>query len=129
MESFNSLIISLSSYLKVYLKIEELPKLKLIKNDSENSEKILGKTAYYDPTNKLVALYTKNRHPKDILRSYAHELVHHKQNEQGRLTKIYTTNIREDKELIKLEEEAYLIGNMLFRNWETIIKNGELNNQ
>ena len=30
-------------------------------------------------------IMTKNRHPMDIFRSVAHELVHHKQNEDGRL--------------------------------------------
>jgi hypothetical protein len=32
-------------------------------------------------------VYTKNRHPMDIFRTVAHELVHHKQNEDGRLGK------------------------------------------
>ena len=42
--------------------------------------------AYAPGTNEL-SIYTKNRHPMDIFRSVAHELVHHKQNEDGRLGK------------------------------------------
>jgi len=53
-------------------------------------------------------------------------MVHHKQNEQNRLVDVKTTNIREDDKLRKFEEEAYLIGNMLFRNWETCVKKGLL---
>ena len=41
----------------------------------------------YSPSDKKLYVYTKNRHPMDIFRTVAHELVHHKQNEDGRLGK------------------------------------------
>lgn len=41
--------------------------------------------AFYNPENFDVKVYTKNRALGDILRSIAHEFVHHKQNEDGRL--------------------------------------------
>jgi len=41
--------------------------------------------AYYDPKSFELKVYIKNRGLADILRSIGHELVHHKQNEQGRL--------------------------------------------
>ena len=47
---------------------------------------MLAKTAEYDPSNKTVSVYVDGRHPKDILRSIAHELVHHHQNERGELS-------------------------------------------
>ena len=43
----------------------------------------LGKTAYYDPSSMEVFIYVDGRHPKDIMRSFTHELVHHYQNENG----------------------------------------------
>lgn len=43
--------------------------------------------AAYSPSNKEVIVMTKNRHPMDVFRSVAHELVHHKQNEEGRIGK------------------------------------------
>lgn len=43
--------------------------------------------AAYSPSSKEVIIMTKNRHPMDVFRSVAHELVHHKQNEDGRLGK------------------------------------------
>ena len=43
--------------------------------------------AYYDPANHILAVYVKNRGLADICRSFIHELVHHKQNEEGRVEK------------------------------------------
>lgn len=43
--------------------------------------------AAYSPGSKEVHVMTKNRHPMDVFRSVAHELVHHKQNEDGRIGK------------------------------------------
>ena len=47
----------------------------------------LKTTANYDYTkeNKIIKVYGKNRALVDIMRSVAHEMVHHKQFEQGRL--------------------------------------------
>ena len=44
-----------------------------------DDDPVFGKTAYYDPTEKSVTLYTSDRHPKDILRSFSHEMIHHDQ--------------------------------------------------
>jgi len=43
--------------------------------------------AAYNPASNELSISTLNRHPMDIFRSVAHELVHHKQNEDGRLGK------------------------------------------
>ena len=51
-------------------------------------------------------------------------MIHHKQNLQGRLGNIQTTNINEDEYLKEIEREAYLEGNECFRGWEDNIKNG-----
>ena len=58
---------------------ENTPSLHL-RQDDENAQGIFGKTAYYDPSDMAVVLYITDRHPKDICRSFAHELVHHMQN-------------------------------------------------
>ena len=52
-------------------------------------------------------MYTLGRHPKDILRSYAHELVHVHQNHEDRLENISTDNVNEDDYLEQIEREAY----------------------
>ena len=105
--------------------IQNTPKLHL-KEDEENAQGIFGKTAYYDPSNMSIVLYITNRHPKDICRSFAHELVHHHQNERGDLEKgdaSQATYAQDDPHMRKMEMEAYLKGNMLFRDWEDKIKN------
>ena len=107
------------------MNIEPLPTLELIDGDSENASDFLGKTAYYDPEAKHIVLYTEGRHPKDIVRSYSHEMVHHIQNLEGRLGNITTTNTTEDDHLTKLEQEANLRGTMTFRGWTDSIKEGK----
>ena len=111
--------------------IQNTPKLYL-KNDEENSQGVFGKTAYYDPSNMSVVLYITNRHPKDICRSFAHELVHHHQNERGDLEMgdaSSPTYAQDDKHMRKMEMEAYLKGNLLFRDWEDWVKNYRQTNQ
>lgn len=99
------------------LKIVPLPEIK-IRKDIKESANFFGKTAYYDPTNREIVLYVLSRHPKDIMRSFSHELIHHMQNLENRLQNITTQNVNEDNDLMKLEEEAYLLGNKMFRSWE-----------
>jgi len=105
------------------MNIKPLPKIKVIDNDAKNASNLLGKTAYYDPNNKSITLYTLGRHPKDILRSFAHEMIHHEQNLNGQLKNITTQNTNEDGNLSEIEKEAYEKGNMMLRNWEDNIKN------
>jgi len=59
------------------------PKL-FLKQDRENSANPLGKTAFYDSAEMAVTLYVTDRHPKDVMRSLSHELVHHSQNCDGK---------------------------------------------
>ena len=117
-------MLSLTTYMiENDMNILPLPKIKIIDNDSENANGIFGSTAYYNPNECSITLYTLNRHPKDILRSYAHEMIHRIQDNEGRLKNVTTTNTNEDDDLLELEKEAYLNGNITFRNWEDSLKN------
>ena len=107
------------------LKLEPFPSLEFVDDDEDNAEDLFGKTAYYDPNLNHVVLYTYGRHPKDILRSFAHELVHVHQNHEGRLDNINTTNTNEDDHLEQIEREAYEKGNILFRKWSDQMKEGK----
>ena len=110
--------------IKKGMNILPLPKVIFKHGDQENASQFLGKTAYYSPSDMTVVLYTEGRHPKDIVRSFAHEMIHHIQNLEDRLENISTTNTMEDDHLNDIEREAYTKGNMTFRNW-TDSKDGE----
>jgi hypothetical protein len=99
------------------MNIVPLPKVIFKHGDEENAKQFLGKTAYYNPEAMEIVLYTEGRHPKDIVRSFSHEMIHHIQNLEGRLGNVATTNTLEDDHLDKLEQEANLNGTMTFRNW------------
>jgi nicotinamide mononucleotide adenylyltransferase len=105
------------------MNITPLPEVK-IRYDENQANDFFGKTAYYDPNNQEVVLYVMGRHPKDVCRSFSHEMIHHMQNMEGRLQGLAgTTNTNEDDALQEIEKEAYLKGNITFRNWEDGLKN------
>lgn len=95
------------------------PKINFV-DDVENAKDPMGRTAHYDPQNKSITLYITNRHPKDILRSLAHELTHHLQNLRGEFDEIgelgegYAQN---NEHMRNMEIEAYASG-IDVRDWE-----------
>jgi len=125
--SYPPMIKSLTEYmLDKGMNIRPLPKVKFVDDDAENAKNFFGKTAYYDPNNRVIVLYTMNRHPKDVMRSFAHEMVHHIQNLEDRLGNIQTQDTNEDGDLPEIEREAYEKGNMTFRNWTDTLNEGVL---
>ena len=107
------------------MNVTPLPKVSYVHGDDENAKDFFGKTAYYDPNAMEIVLYTEGRHPKDIVRSFSHEMIHHIQNLEGRLGNVITTNTTEDEHLNNLEAEANLKGTMTFRNWTDSAKKNE----
>jgi len=94
-------------------------------SDPSNQANVLGKTAYYDPSSLEIHVFTDGRHPKDMLRSIAHELIHHQQNLEGRLNVggyMGEGYYLENEEMRKLEHEAMLEGNATMREWEDTVK-------
>ena len=94
-------------------------------SDPENARNALGKTGYYDPESYEIGIYIDNRHPKDVLRSLAHELVHHAQNCAGMFKSDSTTSpgyAQKDPHLRRMERDAYERGNLCLRDWEDSIK-------
>ena len=119
---YKQLIADLTDYMvEKGRNIEPLPKVEFIDGDTENAKDFFGKTAYYDPATQTIVLYTEGRHPKDIVRSFSHEMVHHTQNLEDRLEGIEGTDTTADENLDKIEQEANLIGTMTFRNWTDTI--------
>jgi hypothetical protein len=69
-------------FVKEQLELKTVPTIKI-----QNHRDGLKTTANYDYTkeNKIIKVCAKNRALVDVCRSIAHEMVHHKQFEQGRL--------------------------------------------
>jgi len=122
---YPKLIKSLTEFmLNKGMNLRPLPKVKFVNDDVENARDFFGKTAYYNPNNRVIVLYTMDRHPKDVMRSYAHEMIHHMQNCDNRLGNITTQNTNEEGDLPEIEREAYEKGNMMFRGWTDTITEG-----
>jgi hypothetical protein len=125
-ERIKNLIRAFYPFAKTKLGFEEPVKVRYITNDVKNSEDPLGKTAYYNPEEKSITLFILNRHPKDILRSFAHELTHHAQHCRGDFDsqEVSTEDgyAQTNPLLRKAEEEAYMLGGMLPRDFTDMLK-------
>jgi hypothetical protein len=96
--NFAKEFLDITDDVKVLLAFERTPELKT--------------TAYYNLEGFLV-VYAKDRAVIDICRSIAHELVHHKQNIEGRLKD--TKNDGEDGSPI--ENEANAVAGVIIRKY------------
>ena len=118
-------------YVKQKLKFDQEAKLNLI-SDPENAKDPWGKTAYYNPNSMEITVFVDNRHPKDMLRSISHELVHHSQNCKGEFDKTQALEpgyAQNDPHMRRMEGEAYLLGNgFLVRDFEDYLKSQQNQN-
>ena len=113
---------SLCGFAQKRLGFEKPPSI-FLNDDSKNASNTLGKTGYYDPNTMEIHVFATGRHPKDILRSIAHELVHHNQHMNGELDMVGYSGkgyAQKNPKLRKAEMEAN--DPMLFRDWEDGIK-------
>lgn len=78
-EKLTPLTLAFTRFAADHLGIQKLPKISFKKTQSTSF-------GGYIPSEDQILVSTKSRHPVDFLRSLAHELVHHAQKEQGRLT-------------------------------------------
>jgi uncharacterized protein YajQ (UPF0234 family) len=75
-------IVEFVKFVKDELGLKLTPTIKLL-----NGRGDLKTTAHYNYSKpeKVIKVNAKNRHIVDVMRSIAHEMVHHRQFEQGRL--------------------------------------------
>jgi hypothetical protein len=131
-QNFESLKDSLVQFILEKFGFNEAPEIQL-KEDHENSKEILGFTGHYDPDSSIITVFTTDRHPKDVLRSLAHEMIHHVQKLEGEFeyhSESDTSDpnyIMHDNFLKMIEADAFERGNIAFREWEAYQKgyNGE----
>lgn len=123
-ESFKDAFKPIADFMKSEgLNVYPFPSIEL-KWDEQDG--LFIKTGYYLPSEKKIVLFCKDRHPKDILRSYAHEMIHHMQNLNGDdLNFTSEDDVKDNDKLEKLESEAYLKGNIYFRKWTEYERNNK----
>lgn len=73
-------------------------------------------TAYYNAGMNMLKVYVKNRAIVDVCRSIAHELVHHKQNLDGRITNPEI----DGEDGSDIENEANAVAGIIIRKWGRI---------
>ena len=120
LEGLEELIQDLFSFSNERFGFQRPPSL-FLRSDSENAKNALGRTGSYDPSKMEIMIFVDKRHPKDILRSISHELIHHMQNLRGDFDRDFDTSegyAQNDPHLRNMEEEAYSAGNLCFRDWE-----------
>jgi hypothetical protein len=118
---------SLFNFIKEKYKFDQDPEVHF-HEDEKNAQNVLGYTGYYDPKSKSVNVFITARHPKDVLRSFAHELMHHVQEFEGmnsdhdmKVTRD-PNYIMKDKHMEMIEADAFERGNVTFRQWEAYQK-------
>ena len=97
------------------LGLQNLPSNLTLSYDN-NKAKEKRSFGYFDPSSNKIWVYVKNRNMADILRTLAHELIHRKQEEDGRL------DINSGKTGSPIEDEANAMAGVLLRNF------GKINN-
>jgi hypothetical protein len=116
---------SLCGFAQKRIGFEKPPSI-FVNDDKPNAGNTLAKTGYYMPDTMEIHVFATDRHPKDILRSIAHELVHHGQHMRGELDmKGYSGKgyAQKNPKLRQAEMEAN--DPMLFRDWEDSLKEKE----
>lgn len=107
MESRTAVIKDFIFYAKNELGIEHLPKVNLV------TDRAFATTNHsfgaYKPENQDINVYIANRNMADILRTLAHELVHHRQNELGMEMDGGTGS--------EIENQANSVAGVLLRNY------------
>lgn len=107
-------------YVEKKLNISKPVKIEYI-SDTDVAADPFGKTGEYSPETQTIKLFILGRHPKDILRSLAHEMTHHMQYCNGQLSDARDEAIQgyaqNNKHLRSLEKQAYLQSGILVRDW------------
>jgi hypothetical protein len=103
------LAIDFIKFCRSELKIEKLPKIIFKRDPNWSSEnKTFG---HYNNSENQLVVGLRNRHPMDIMRTLAHELVHHRQYEMGEVP------MDAGKDGSKWENQANSVAGVIMRRY------------
>lgn len=99
-----------------YLGIQEVPQINLVDDKSAAYEN--RSFASYYPEDQRIEVNIAGRHPADVMRSLAHELVHHRQRLNGEIS---SDNIGESGKTGSVyENEANSEAGIIMRNYAQV---------
>ena len=108
-EEKNEIIDEFVKYVSIKLNLDEIPKVNISHND-DDAEKMKSFGRFVPQTNEITVIGV-NRNLADVLRTLAHEMVHYKQNKEGKLN-------QNSGETGSVEEnEANALGGVLMREF------------
>lgn len=81
---FGPMLDSFVSFASDKLGLKSMPNIQLQRKDEHGDQPSFGG---YNPGTNCIVVVTKDRHPMDIFRTVAHELVHQKQKQEDRIGK------------------------------------------
>lgn len=95
---------------KQELKLDQLPKIELLtKGEHHRAHSSFGS---FNNGNQEIRVEINNRHPLDVMRTLAHELVHYKQWTEGRI-KPHSGDTGSD-----IENEAHAVAGVIMRHFD-----------
>ena len=123
-DALKSLIQQFMPFAQEKMGFSHPPRL-FLRQDEQNAADPMGKTGFYDPEAESVTLYISGRHPKDIMRSLAHELMHHTQKCNGEFKNVQNMGeegyAQANPHMRTMEIQAYQ-ASIVFRDWEDSTK-------
>ena len=93
---------------KKHLNLQQLPKIQVVTQVPGTSGTTFGR---YEPEENTIWVVAQGRHPKDMLRTLAHELVHYQQHQEDRL------NFSSGETGSTEENEANAVAGVLMRHY------------
>jgi Zn-dependent peptidase ImmA (M78 family) len=82
-EKKNEVIKQFIEFLKEKLEFDDMPKITISYDGKEAAS--MHSFGKYTPENNTLRVVAANRNLADVLRTLAHEIIHHKQNKEGKL--------------------------------------------
>lgn len=106
-KDFGPMLDSFVSFASDHLGLKSLPNIRF----KDGAKDTFNSFAAYTPGKKHTIVSISNRHPMDVFRSVAHELVHQKQDEDG---KLYPGAGETGSDI---EDEANFMAGRIMRHW------------
>lgn len=94
-------------------------------DEQEEKNALKQHTGLFNPDNNSIVIFCKDRHPKDILRSLAHELIHFQQNMNGTISpeikqRLLSGADIDDPLVQSIEGPAYRNGSFMLRKFSSL---------